>query len=157
MPFYLRSGKALAARYSEVLIQFKCPARLMFTLPPGQMLKCNQLRMVIQPNESISINFQTKVPDVDGVSLKPHDLTFDYKKAFPEQVIPEAYERLILDAIHGDASLFMRADEIERAWEIMDPLIAAAEHATRQPEPYAVGSDGPAGAGKLIDCWQPIR
>ncbi len=156
VPFYLRSGKALKNRYSEVLIQFKCPARLMFPLPAGQMLQCNRLRMVIQPNESISINFQTKVPDVDGVSLKPHDLTFDYKKSFPDQAIPEAYERLILDAIMGDASLFMRADEIERAWEIMDPLISAAEHATEQPEQYDVGSNGPACANKLLDCWQPI-
>jgi glucose-6-phosphate 1-dehydrogenase len=156
VPFFLRSGKALKNRYSEVLIQFKCPSRLMFPLPPGQMLQCNRLRMVIQPNESISINFQTKVPDVDGVSLKPHDLTFDYKKSFPDQAIPEAYERLLLDAIMGDASLFMRADEIERAWEIMDPLIAAAEHAAKQPEQYPVGSNGPTCADKLLDCWQPI-
>jgi glucose-6-phosphate 1-dehydrogenase len=156
VPFYLRSGKGLKARYSEVLIQFKCPARLMFPLPPGQMLQCNRLRMVIQPNESISLNFQTKVPDVDGVSLKPHDLTFDYKKAYQDQALPEAYERLLLDAIQGDASLFMRADEIERAWEIMDPLIAAAETAAAQPEPYVVGSDGPSGANRLLDCWQPI-
>ncbi|HEY1187160.1 MAG TPA: glucose-6-phosphate dehydrogenase, partial [Gemmata sp.] len=157
VPFYLRSGKGLTARYSEVLIQFKCPARLMFPLPPGQTLQCNRLRMVIQPNESISINFQTKVPDVDGVSLQPHDLTFDYKKAYPSQALPEAYERLLLDAIQGDASLFMRADEIERAWEIMDPLIAAAEHATQQPEKYAVGSTGPSCSNKLLDCWQPIK
>lgn len=157
VPFYLRSGKGLTARYSEVLIQFKCPARLMFPLPPGQMLQCNRLRMVIQPNESISINFQTKVPDVDGVSLQPHDLTFDYKKAYPNQALPEAYERLLLDAIQGDASLFMRADEIERAWEIMDPLIAAAEHAPQQPEKYAVGSTGPSCSHQLLDCWQPIK
>jgi glucose-6-phosphate 1-dehydrogenase len=90
------------------------------------------------------------------VSLKPHDLTFDYKKSYPDQAIPEAYERLILDAIMGDASLFMRADEIERAWEIMDPLISAAEHAAQQPEQYDVESNGPACAHKLLDCWQPI-
>jgi glucose-6-phosphate 1-dehydrogenase len=160
VPFYLRSGKGLKARYSEVMIQFKCPARLMFPLPPGETLQCNRLKMVIQPNESISINFQTKVPDVDGVSLKPHDLTFNYKEAFKHQAIPEAYERLLLDAIQGDASLFMRADEIERAWEIMDPIIAAAEHAAAQPEKYAVGSAGPACADKLLDedgrHWQPI-
>jgi glucose-6-phosphate 1-dehydrogenase len=156
VPFFLRSGKGLKARYSEVMIQFKCPARLMFPLPPGQTLQCNRLKMVIQPNESISINFQTKVPDVDGVSLRPHDLTFNYKEAFPNQAIPEAYERLLLDAIQGDASLFMRADEIERAWEIMDPIIAAADHAPQQPEKYAVGSFGPSCADKLLDCWQPI-
>ena len=156
VPFYLRSGKGLKARYSEVMIQFKCPAHLMFPLPPGEMLQCNRLKMVIQPNESIQLNFQTKVPDVDGVSLKPHNLTFNYKEGFPNQAIPEAYERLLLDAIQGEASLFMRADEIERAWEIMDPIIAAADHAPQQPEKYAVGSDGPASAAKLLDCWQPI-
>jgi glucose-6-phosphate 1-dehydrogenase len=160
VPFYLRSGKGLKARYSEVMIQFKCPARLMFPLPPGQTLQCNRLKMVIQPNESISINFQTKVPDVDGVSLRPHDLTFNYKEAFQNQALPEAYERLLLDAIQGDASLFMRADEIERAWEIMDPIIAAAEHAPTPPEKYAVGSDGPGCAEKLLAedgrAWQPI-
>lgn len=160
VPFYLRSGKGLKARYSEVMIQFKCPARLMFPLPAGQTLQCNRLKMVIQPNEAIHINFQTKVPDVDGVSLRPHDLTFNYKQAYPDQGIPEAYERLILDAITGEASLFMRADEIERAWEIMDPIIAAAANAPSQPEKYAVGSDGPKGADKLLDddgrYWQPI-
>jgi glucose-6-phosphate 1-dehydrogenase len=160
VPFYIRSGKGLKARYSEVMIQFKCPARLMFPLPEDEILQCNRLKMVIQPNESISLNFQTKVPDVDGVSLKPHNLTFDYKQAYQNQTLPEAYERLLLDAIQGDASLFMRADEIERAWEVMDPLIAAAEHATQQPEKYAVGSAGPTCADKLLDndgrYWQPI-
>ncbi len=156
VPFFLRSGKGLKDRYSEVMIQFKCPSRLMFPLPPGQMLQCNRLKMVIQPNEAIELNFQTKVPDVDGVSLRPHNLKFDYKEAYKNQTLPEAYERLLLDAVMGDASLFMRADEIERAWEIMDPLIAAAAHAPQQPEKYAVGSDGPASASKLLDCWQPI-
>ncbi len=160
VPFYLRSGKGLGARYSEVMIQFKCPARLMFPLPAGDILQCNRLKMVIQPNESIQLSFQTKVPDVDGVSLKPHNLTFDYKKAYKDQALPEAYERLLLDAIQGDASLFMRADEIERAWEIMDPLIAAADHAPAQPEKYAVGSSGPACGDTLLDndgrAWQPI-
>jgi glucose-6-phosphate 1-dehydrogenase len=160
VPFYLRSGKGLKARYSEVTIQFKCPARLMFPLPPGEVLQCNRIKMVIQPNESIHLNFQTKVPDVDGVSLKPRDLVFDYKKAYQDQALPEAYERLLLDAIQGEASLFMRADEIERAWEIMDPLIAAAENAPSQPEKYAIGSGGPTCADKLLEndgrAWQPI-
>jgi glucose-6-phosphate 1-dehydrogenase len=160
VPFYLRSGKGLKARYSEVMIQFKCPARLMFPLPKDEVLQCNRIKMVIQPNESIHLNFQTKVPDVDGVSLKPRDLIFDYQKAYESQALPEAYERLLLDSIQGDASLFMRADEIERAWEIMDPLIAAAESAPSQPEKYAVGSVGPSCADKLLTedgrYWQPI-
>ena len=146
VPFYLRSGKALAARYSEVVIQFRCPSHLMFPLPPGQSLQCNRLTLNLQPNEGIALNFQTKEPDVDGVRLRPMDLSFDYKGAYHEKALPEAYERLILDAIQGDAALFMRSDEIERAWEIMDPIIAAAG----TPQEYAVGSNGPANADQLL-------
>ena len=161
VPFYLRSGKGLSARYSEVMIQFRCPSHLMFPLPPGEILRCNHVTMVIQPNESIRLNFQTKVPDVDGVRLQPRDLSFDYKQAYKDRAIPEAYERLLLDAIQGDASLFMRSDEIERAWEIMDPIIAATERPDApMPEEYAVGSAGPACADKLLAAegrtWQPI-
>jgi glucose-6-phosphate 1-dehydrogenase len=161
VPFYLRSGKGLANRFSEVMIQFRCPSHLMFPLPPGEVLECNRLRLIIQPNEGIHINFQTKVPDVDGVALKPRNLAFDYKQAYAEKVLPEAYERLLLDAIQGDASLFMRADEIERAWEIIDPIVAAAENPqTSPPEEYALGSQGPASADALMAAdgrkWLPI-
>ncbi len=161
VPFYLRSGKGLASRYSEVMIQFRCPSHLMFPLPPDEQLQCNHLTMVIQPNEGIRLNFQTKVPDVDGVHLRPRDLAFDYKRSYADKALPEAYERLLLDAIQGDASLFMRADEIERAWEIMDPIIAAAEAETApQPEEYAVGSSGPNAANELLKMegreWQPL-
>jgi glucose-6-phosphate 1-dehydrogenase len=161
VPFYLRSGKGLANRYSEVMIQFRCPSHLMFPLPPGETLRCNHLTMVIQPNEGITLNFQTKVPDVDGVHLRPRDLSFDYKRSYADKALPEAYERLLLDAMQGDASLFMRADEIERAWEIMDPVITAAEAPDApQPEQYAVGSSGPKSADDLLAAegrsWQPI-
>jgi glucose-6-phosphate 1-dehydrogenase len=96
------------------------------------------------------------------VALKPRDLAFDYKQAYAEKVLPEAYERLLLDAIQGDASLFMRADEIERAWEIVDPLIEAAESdGSVQPEEYAVGTQGPANADALLAAegrtWQAIE
>jgi glucose-6-phosphate 1-dehydrogenase len=161
VPFYLRSGKGLSQRYSEVMIQFRCPSHLMFPLPPGESLRCNHITLVIQPNEGISINFQTKVPDVDGVHLRPRDLAFDYKRSYADKALPEAYERLLLDAIQGDASLFMRADEIERAWQIMDPIIAASEAPDApQPEEYAVGSAGPKSADALLAAegreWQPI-
>ncbi len=161
VPFYLRSGKGLKARYSEVMIQFRCPSHLLFPLPPGQTLQCNRVTIVVQPNEGIHLNFQTKVPDVDGVRLQPRDLSFDYKEAYHEKTLPEAYERLLLDAIQGDASLFMRSDEIERAWEIMDPIIAATEKPDAPvPEQYDIGSQGPSSADKLIEAdgrkWQPI-
>jgi glucose-6-phosphate 1-dehydrogenase len=153
VPFFLRSGKALRRRYSDVTVQFLCPPHLMFPLPKGEVLQCNRLTLRLQPNEGISLNFETKVPDREGVQLKPADLAFDYAEAYGTSALPEAYERLLLDAVHGDATLFMRADEIERAWEIMDPLIAATERPDApRPETYAVGSDGPAGAERLLTC-----
>ena len=161
VPFYLRSGKGMKSRYSEVFIQYHCPPHLLFPLPAGETLKCNHMRLVLQPNEGIDLNFQTKVPSVDGVGLQPRDLAFNYKEAYATKALPEAYERLLLDTIQGDASLFMRSDEIERAWEIMDPIIAASERAeTPQPPEYAIGSQGPDCADKLMAddgrAWHPI-
>ena len=159
VPFYLRSGKAMAARFSEVVIQFHCPPHLMFPLPPGEMLKCNRLTLRIQPDEGIRISFQTKVPDTEKVQLRPADLNFNYHDAYKGAALPEAYERLILDAIQGDAALFMRSDEIERAWAIVDPVIAAIEPPGGPvPQPYPVGSYGPACADQLLAkegrAWQ---
>jgi glucose-6-phosphate 1-dehydrogenase len=161
VPFYVRSGKGLNKRYSEVFIQYHCPPHLLFPLPPGETLKCNHMRLVLQPNEGIDLNFQTKVPSVDGVALQPRDLAFNYKGAYATKALPEAYERLLLDCIQGDASLFMRSDEIERAWEIMDPIIRASEREEApQPMEYAVGSQGPGCADRLIAAdgraWNPI-
>jgi len=160
VPFYLRSGKALARRSSEIVVQFLCPPHLMFPLPPGATLQCNRLTMEIQPNEGIHLSFQTKVPD-QGMGLKPADLKFHYADAYPGVVIPEAYERLLQDALAGDAALFMRSDEIERAWEIMDPFIAATEGAdATMPMEYAIGSQGPACADAFLArdarTWRPL-
>ena len=158
VPFYVRSGKGLKNRYSEVVIQFRCPPHLMFPLPPGEILECNRMKIVLQPNEGITLNFQTKVPEVDGIGLRPRDLSCNYREAYHTTAMPESYERLLLDAVQGDASLFIRSDEIERAWEIMDPILKATE--TIQPDTYAVGSQGPASAEKLMKdddrIWQEI-
>ncbi|WP_020471174.1 glucose-6-phosphate dehydrogenase [Zavarzinella formosa] len=149
VPFYLRSGKALSNRYSEVVIQFRDPPFELFAQPGKLPPQANRVTMVLQPNEGIKLSFQTKVPEVEGSNLQSRDLSFDYKSAFG--ALPEAYERLLLDALQGDASLFMRGDEIERSWEVMDPFIAAAEAKDGPPlESYAVGSDGPACGDKLL-------
>jgi glucose-6-phosphate 1-dehydrogenase len=151
VPFYLRSGKAMGARWSEVVVQFLCPPHLMFPLPAGQTLQCNRLTLRIQPNEGIRLNFQSKVPDTERVQLKPADLHFEYRDTYGETAIPEAYERLLLDAIQGDAALFMRSDEIERAWAIIDPIIAAVGRDDGpKPEAYPVGSYGPKCADELL-------
>jgi glucose-6-phosphate 1-dehydrogenase len=151
VPFFLRSGKALKDRLSEVVIQFRCPPHLMFPLPPGTTLTCNRLGICIQPDEGIHLNFQSKVPDREAMLLRATDMEFHYRTSYPEAPIPEAYERLLQDALAGDAALFMRADEIEKAWEIMGPLIAAVEApGAPPPEQYPVGSDGPANADAFL-------
>jgi glucose-6-phosphate 1-dehydrogenase len=159
VPFYLRSGKGLNARYSDVVIQFREPPFRLFPQAPGHEPEPNRVTLVLQPNEGIKLSFQTKVPSIEGTLLQTRDLFFDYQNAFGS--LPEAYERLLLDALQGDASLFMRGDEIERSWEIIEPFLKAAEAPdARQPEEYAVGSDGPAGANELLARdgrkWQKI-
>ena len=158
VPFYLRSGKALSNRYSEVAIQFREPPFRIFQQSDGHELEPNRLTIVLQPNEEIKLKFQTKVPAIEGTAPQLRDLAFNYKGAFG--TIPEAYERLLLDALQGDASLFMRSDEIERSWEIIDPFIRATEAAQTKPETYAPGSNGPASADALLTRegrkWQPI-
>ncbi|HZT81790.1 MAG TPA: glucose-6-phosphate dehydrogenase, partial [Gemmataceae bacterium] len=161
VPFCLRSGKGLAKRSSAVHVQFKCPPHLMFPLPPGDTLSCNRLTLSIQPDESIHLSFQTKVPGQDGVRLRAAELEFDYRQSYPGVEIPEAYERLLQDALQGDAALFMRSDEIERAWEIIDPFLAASEGPDAPtPQGYPVGSQGP-GCGDAFlaregRAWLPI-
>ena len=160
VPFYLRSGKALKQRRSEIVVQFRCPPHLMFPLPPGTTLQCNRLTIAVQPDEGIDLSFESKVPDDGGVTLRPADLRFRYRDAYPDAPIPEAYERLIQDAIGGDAHLFMRSDEIERGWEIMDPYIAAVESGAVKEEEYAVGSEGPRCCDQMLATagrtWLPI-
>jgi glucose-6-phosphate 1-dehydrogenase len=152
VPFYLRSGKALAVRDSEVVIQFRCPNRMIFPLPAGECVAPNRLTLQLQPDEGIDLKFQVKQPDTpNGVELHTGTMSFDYASEFGRGAIPEAYERLLLDAIHGDASLFMRSDEIERAWAIVDPLVAATERADAPtPTEYERGTWGPHCADALI-------
>jgi glucose-6-phosphate 1-dehydrogenase len=124
-------------------------------------MECNRLSLVLQPNEGIKLTFQTKVPDVEGTRLQPRDLRFDYRSAYGDRSLPEAYERLLLDAIQGDSSLFMRGDEIERSWEIMDPYIEASTmEGCPAVKEYAVGSQGPDSADQLLASegrkWQPL-
>lgn len=142
VPFYLRSGKGLAQKVTEVTVQFKQVPHLLF--PEAVDLSQNHLSLCIQPNEGIHLTFATKVPGA-GMRAAPVDMEFYYARDFGDQALPEAYERLLLDALQGDASLFTRADEIELAWQFVDPL---TRHAG--PERYAVGSWGPEAATTLL-------
>ncbi len=121
VPFYLRSGKAMSCRTTQIVIQFHAPPHKLFADSPRDLGEANRLVIQVQPAEGIQLHFQTKVPDA-GMKMRQTDLDFSYQKEFRGQM-PEAYERLLLDALEGDASLFARADEVEAAWQICDPIL----------------------------------
>jgi glucose-6-phosphate 1-dehydrogenase len=150
VPIYLRTGKKLAGRASEIFLQFKAVPHLLF--PENCDLTSNHISICIAPDEGVHLGFETKVP---GASMKtaPVDMVFHYGERFGDFVIADAYERLLMDAIQGDPSLFARSDEIEWAWRILDPLIAAMEDpAADPPMPYRPGSWGPEKACDLLEC-----
>jgi glucose-6-phosphate 1-dehydrogenase len=142
VPFYLRSGKYLPRKTTEVTLQYKPVPHLLF--PENVDLATNSLSLCVQPDEGMHLIFQTKVPG-SGMRVAPVDMEFHYGTQFGEHMLPEAYERLLLDALQGDASLFARSDEIELAWTFVDPMTVG-----REPEPYRPSSDGPALADKLL-------
>jgi glucose-6-phosphate 1-dehydrogenase len=142
VPFYLRSGKHLPAKATEVTLHFKRVPHLLF--PERDDPAPNSLSMCIQPNEGMHLLIETKIPGA-GMRTAPVDMEFHYSRRFGERVLPEAYERLLLDALQGDASLFARSDEIELAWRLIDPLLDE-----RQPVPYTPGSEGPQEAQALL-------
>ena len=129
VPFYLRSGKAMSCRTTQIVIQFHAPPHKLFSNSPHDLGEANRLVIQIQPAEGIQLHFQTKVPDA-GMKIRQTDLDFSYQKEFRGQM-PEAYERLLLDALEGDASLFARADEVEAAWRICDPILHAWQTSDR--------------------------
>ena len=146
VPFYLRSGKALDDKRTEIVIQFRRPPHVMFPQEIGP----NILAIQVQPDEGLHLEFQAKTPD-EKMELRPVELEFHYDDSFGGQAIPDAYERLLLDAMNGDASLFTRSDEIEEAWEIIDPIIQGlASPDAPPPASYAVGSKGPEAADNFL-------
>ncbi len=152
VPFYVRSGKMLAAKTTEITLQFRAVPHLLF--PESMELLPNRLSLFIQPNEGMLLRFQTKVPGA-GMRTEPVEMAFRYGQQYGEDTLPDAYERLLLDAIQGDASLFARSDEIDMAWGLIDPLVESVE-----PELYRRGSQGPRTAQDFIQSdgrqWMPI-
>jgi glucose-6-phosphate 1-dehydrogenase len=157
VPFYLRSGKALAEKLTQITIYFKRPPHIMFPLPTNTQIPANSLSIHIQPNEGIQFMFQAKVPDTTA-EMRPVEMSFEYEDSFGPFAIPEAYERLLLDILKGDASLFARSDSIELGWELVDPILDAWESEHAPPLYfYELGSWGPPEADRLIShdgfCW----
>lgn len=148
VPFYLRTGKNLASRRTDIVIRFQEVPHLLFKKTAVQSLDPNALAIRVQPNEGISLTFGAKVPGPE-VQVRTVDMEFDYESDFGSGT-PEAYERLLLDCMLGDATLFTRADEIEEAWEIVDPVL---EHWARrgEPEPYDPGTWGPPSGAAVIE------
>jgi len=142
VPFYLRSGKAMSCRTTQIVIEFHEPPHLMFQVPASGHVEPNRLIIQIQPAEGIQLHFQSKMPDSN---MRLRNATLDFRFAAGDVgQIPDAYQRLLLDALVGDASLFARSDEVELAWGIIDPIIAAWQSPAAPPlEFYPPGSWGP--------------
>jgi glucose-6-phosphate 1-dehydrogenase len=146
-PFYLRSGKRLAVRVTEIAMAFRDPPHL--PLPAGASgPPPNELVLSVQPNEGATLQVAAKVPGT-GMELRPVQMDFRYGETFLRES-PEAYERLLHDAMEGDPALFTRADEVEAAWRVVDPVLAAWDEGGAPLEPYEAGTEGPAAAGELL-------
>ena len=149
VPFYLRSGKALMRKTSEIIIEFQRPPHLMFHLPEGSEITPNILSLCIQPDEGIHLRFEAKVPDSEQ-AMRSVDMDFHYRSSF-DGSLPEAYQRLLLDALAGDATLFTRSDSIEAAWNLLDPILQGWEtQAAPRLLVYPVDSWGPGEADQLL-------
>ncbi len=149
VPFYLRTGKRLRARMSEIVVVFKRPPHAIF--PEMATQAPNELVIRLQPDEGITLHMTIKEPGPGGMRLTEVPLDMSFAEALGEgHRAPDAYERLLMDVIRGDQTLFMRGDELEEAWGWVDPLEAAWEESNEKPKPYDAGGSGPEDALALL-------
>lgn len=149
-PFYLRTGKRLRARMSEIAVVFKDAPHSIFADAAGST-RPNILAIRLQPDEGITLSLTIKEPGPGGMRLRTVPLDMSFAETLgADLTMPDAYERLVMDVIRGDQTLFMRDDEVEAAWAWIDPVIAAAEAATDRPRPYDSFSSGPEDALMLM-------
>jgi glucose-6-phosphate 1-dehydrogenase len=147
VPFYLRTGKMLAQKTTEIVLKFRSVPLLLF--PESEDVSPNRISLCIQPDEGVHLRFETKSPGM-GMKMAPADLVFNYNR-FGKNALPEAYERLLLDVIHGDPTLFVRSDFEDRSWAILDPLLDVSEKAEDDALLlYKEGSWGPTEADRLM-------
>jgi len=152
VPFYLRTGKRLNARHTEIAIQFLGVPHSIFGRVGRGDLVANRLTITLQPEERISLLLMNKTPGLtaEGMRLSPLSLDLSLTDAFRAQRRRIAYERLLLDALAGNPTLFVRGDEVEAAWAWVDAIAAGWKETGMAPEYYEAGSRGPAGADALI-------
>jgi glucose-6-phosphate 1-dehydrogenase len=149
VPFFLRTGKNLPLSASEVRVQFRPTPHVLFSAECGEKLDPNAITLRLQPNEGIYLRFNGKVPGT-STQVRPVRMHFSYDSEFGAYT-PEAYERLLLEAVAGDATLFIRRDEVETAWRIVDPIRKGwAEKPLTNREFYSAGTWGPVAADDLL-------
>jgi glucose-6-phosphate 1-dehydrogenase len=150
VPFYMRTGKQLARKITEIAVTLKPVPHLAFQSIGSVGVQPNQVILTVQPDEGVSVSLGAKIPG-PRMRIRPVNMEFRYGTAFMSES-PEAYERLILDAMRGDATLFTRGDEIEALWAIIDPILTAWHEDTTSPIPqYPAGSVGPPEADALLE------
>jgi glucose-6-phosphate 1-dehydrogenase len=150
VPFYLRTGKRLAQRVSEIVIAFRSVPHSLFGTTAGGALSPNKLVIRLQPDEGVKLSLMIKEPGPGGLRLRESSLDMTFAETFGGRH-PDAYERLLMDVVRGNQTLFMRRDEIEAAWRWVDPIIAAWNESAAAPRPYAAGSWGPSAAVALVE------
>lgn len=153
VPFYLRTGKRLAYRYTEIFIQFRDLPHSIFPPETSAGIRPNQLVIRLQPEERVTLQVMSKVPGLtqEGMNLRPVSLDLSLTEAFADHRRRIAYERLLLDLLHGDATLFVRRDEVVAAWDWIDGIRRGWRDAGMRPRPYPAGSWGPAAAIALTE------
>ena len=149
VPFYLRTGKALPKKATVITIQFKTAPSYAFPREATENWQSNRLTIDIQPDLDIRLRFQVKRPG-QTLAIDPVEMVFSYKDAYDDQE-PEAYETLLLDVMTGDATLFMRADQVEAAWKVVTPILEEWESKTPDFPNYTPGSWGPDAAQQLVE------
>jgi glucose-6-phosphate 1-dehydrogenase len=150
VPFYIRAGKRLPKRVTEIRVQFKRPPHLTFGREAMKEVDPNSITIRIQPEEGISQKFAAKVPSA-GLRIRSVTMDFEYMTSFLVEA-PEAYERLLLDCMIGDPTLFTRADEVEAAWALVDPIEDAWRNGRPPLEMYTAGTWGPPAAERLLQA-----
>jgi len=151
VPFYLRTGKRLTRRVTEIRIHFKSVPHLLFRGPEMDAIQPNVLALRIQPDEGISLRFSSKVPG-GTVRIRPVNMDFRYGTSFGAEP-PEAYERLLLDALLGDSTLFTRRDEVEAAWDLITRILEGWKRDSKAKIPvYEAGTWGPAESDRFLEA-----
>jgi glucose-6-phosphate 1-dehydrogenase len=150
VPFYVRSGKMLKAKSTDIVVRFKDAPHLLFPKDKeGAALPPNTMTICIQPDEGIHLSFDMKQPGA-GMTIRPVVMDFHYQAELGDGALPDAYERLLVDALQGDASLFARSDEIELSWRMVDPILGGWAAGRVPLTFYEPGSWGPPESDALL-------